>query len=84
MMEPIPLIDKAFTLVIQEERQRYLEFNVVLQLNQLPLLSRIKVLIKVLVFRAMMARIIRGILGKEGLCAATVANLASSWRNAIS
>ena len=28
MMEPIPLIDKAFTLVIQEERQRYLEFNV--------------------------------------------------------
>ena len=28
MMEPIPLIDKAFTLVIQEERQRSLEFNV--------------------------------------------------------
>ena len=28
MIEPIPLIDKAFTLVIQEERQRSLEFNV--------------------------------------------------------
>ncbi|XP_030939872.1 uncharacterized protein LOC115964757 [Quercus lobata] len=27
MIEPIPLIDKTFTLVIQEERQRFLEFN---------------------------------------------------------
>jgi len=28
MMEPIPSIDKAFSLVIQEERQRSLGFNV--------------------------------------------------------
>jgi len=27
-MEPIPSIDKAFSLVIQEERQRSLRFNV--------------------------------------------------------
>ena len=28
MMEPIPSLDKAFSLVIQEERQRALGFNV--------------------------------------------------------
>ena len=27
MMEPVPLIDKAFSLVIQEERQRSSTFN---------------------------------------------------------
>ena len=51
MMEPIPSIDKAFSLVIQEERQRSLGSMLILQLSPLQyLLPRTKDLIKALLF----------------------------------
>jgi len=84
MIEPIPLIDKTFTLVIQEERQRSLEFNVSSLVESIALAVKNQGFNEIFGFRAMMARIIKGILGKEGLCVATMANLATSWRNAIS
>ena len=73
MMEPSPSIDKAFSLLIQEERQRALGFNGVLQLIQLLFQSRLKGLIKL------------GRTQKEraDLYAITVAKLVISWKSAI-
>ena len=40
MMEPSPSIDKAFSLVVQEERQRYLGFTVALSVESTALVVK--------------------------------------------
>ena len=70
MMEPTPSIDKAFSLVIQGERQRSLGFN----LSSLVEITALVVKIMALVLQAVLARTSKAMLGKEGLYVVIVAN----------
>lgn len=63
-MEPIPSIDTAFSLVIQEERQRSLGFNVSPLVESTTFAIKNQGFNKVLVFQVIMARFIRETLGK--------------------
>ena len=82
MMEPSHSIDKAFSLVIQEERQRCLGFTTVPSVESAALAVKIKDSTKEICFKGTIARISKEIMQKGGLCVVTVGGSVTLWRNA--
>ncbi|XP_065617414.1 uncharacterized protein LOC136062367 [Quercus suber] len=80
-MEPTPSIDTAFSLVVQEERQRSLGFNLGSSVEMTALAIKIKALLMAMVI---LARISKATLGKEGLCTVIVASLVTLRKSVIS
>ena len=75
MMEPIPSIDKAFSLVIQEERQRALGFNVNPSVEFTALVVKNQGFTKSLNFFGNASKNVKVMEEKEGLFAAIMGKL---------
>ena len=84
MMESVPSIDKAFSLVIQEERQRSSTFNGTPSIGSVALAVKNQAFNQGSSSNNSNGKNFKGNVGKEDLCTVTVESLVTSWKNVTS